>query len=175
MSNGSVIWTDHHGNKSYAEGDNRHRFERAGLGKAPFRVTGYGRHVFQAIPGDPSCPLQPGTSCDYCGTGCMDVANVRSSDGKEFKVGLDCAAKIGDAGLVSQIKRSPEYRKLQREKRHSLDERKKGEIEGILSAMLADPAMAAQAQHFQYRLGWCGAAGRARILKELRELRDSQP
>lgn len=143
--------------------DGIHRFERAGLGKAPFRVKGYGREVYQAIPGDPSCPLQPGTSCDYCGTGIMDVAYVESSDGKRFKVGCDCVVKVGDAGLVRAIKNSPEYRKMQRDKRVALDARKKDEIQGLL-AKLPQPV----ADQYRYRLGWCGMAGRARVLKELR-------
>lgn len=166
MSNGSVIWTDHLGRKNYGDGENLHRFERAGMGKAPFRVTGYGRHVFQAIPGDPSCPLQPGTSCDYCGTGCMDVANIVSADGKRWKIGLDCAAKVGDAGLVTAIKRSPEYRALQRQKRHAKDEAIKAEY----ARLLTDPRLDVHRESFEYRWKWCGAAGRYRIVREIREL-----
>lgn len=170
MSNGSVIWTDHHGQKHNHDGrlDSMHRFERVGLGKAPFRVRGYGREVFQAIPGDPSCPLQPGTSCDYCSTGIMDVAYIESADGKRFKVGCDCVFKVGDAGLVSAIKRSPEYRALQRQKRHAKDEAIKAEFATRL------PAVAARgdgcAAEFERRWKWCGAAGRYRIVREIREL-----
>lgn len=149
--------------------DGVHCFERRGLGKAPFRVVGYGREVFQAIPGDPACPLQPGTCCDYCGQGIMDVAYIEASDGKRFKVGCDCVARVGDAGLVRSIKASPQYRRLQREKRVALDQRKTEEIERLLAQMeRAD--LAVTAQHIRFRLEWCGMAGRARILKELREI-----
>jgi hypothetical protein len=167
MSNGSVIWTDHHGNKS-ADGrlDSMHRFERVGLGKAPFRVRGFGREVYQAVPGDPNCPLQPGTSCDYCGTGIMDVAYVESADGKRFKVGCDCVAKAGDGGLLTAIRRSPQYRELQRQKRHAKDEANKAELQRLL----ADPRLQEyRRESFDYRLKWCGAAGRARVLRELRD------
>lgn len=151
-----------------------HRFERCGLGKAPFRVTGFGRHVFQAIPGDPSCPLQPGTSCDYCGTGCMDVANVTSSDGKHFKVGLDCAAKVGDAGLVAAIKKSQEYRKLQRDKRYARAEVVKAEVTRLMSdasvrAKLGD----IEVMLIENSLKYSGMAGYARnysrIKKQIRD------
>ena len=96
----------------------------------------------------------------------MYVANVRSADGKEFKVGLDCAQKVGDAGLVLAIKRSPEYRKLQRDARHAMDERKTLELERLL----ADERLASQAERVRYRLRFCGAAGRHRILKEIKEM-----
>lgn len=79
-----------------------HRFEAAGLGKAPFRFVGFQVVKFQACPG---APIQPGTSCDYCGTGIMNVFRCESSDGKTFKVGCDCIAKVGDAGLMRAVKR----------------------------------------------------------------------
>lgn len=151
-------------------GDAVHQFERAGMGKAPFRVVGYGRFVFQAIPGDPSCPLQPGTSCDYCGTGCMDVANIESVDGIKHKVGLDCVTKVGDAGLVSRIKKSPEYRKLQRDKRYARHEVVKAEV----TRLLADPAVRAKLEakcelsSIERSIAWSGMAGYARNLKRIR-------
>jgi len=166
MSNGSVIWTDMHGHKNADNLKGVHLFERVGLGKAPFTMVGYGEHVYQACPG---APIQPGTSCMYCGTGCRYVANILSIDGQKFHVGLDCVMRTGDGGLVQNIKRSAEYRKIQREKRHALDARKAEEIEQILVRMEADEKLSHSASHFRYRLGWCGAAGRARILKELRE------
>lgn len=73
-----------------------HRFEQAGLGKAPFRFVGYETKTYQACQG---APIQPGTCCDYCGTGISGVYWIRSSDGKNFKVGCDCVLKTGDAGL----------------------------------------------------------------------------
>lgn len=169
MSAHDPIWTDG-SDKHHVVLDATHKFERRGLGKAPFRVIGYGREVFQAIPGDSSCPLQPGTSCDYCGTGIMDVAYVKSSDGKEFKVGCDCVAKVGDAGLLNAIKRSPEFRRFQRDKRCALDARKSAEIDAILAKYDSRVETKATAEHFRNRLKWCGMAGRARILKELRDM-----
>lgn len=170
MSNGSVIWTDHIGAKHNPDGrlDSMHRFERVGLGKAPFRVTGFGRFVFQAVPGDPNCPIQPGTSCDYCGTGIMDAAIVTSADGKKFKVGCDCVAKVGDGGLLNAIRRSPEYRTLQRQKRQAKDEAIKAEYARLFP--LIDARGDGHAPSFERRWKWCGAAGRYRVVREMRTL-----
>lgn len=160
-----------------------HRFEAAGLGQAPFRVLGSYRAVFQAVPGDPSCPIQPGSSCDYCGTGISQVIRVGSADGREFKVGSECALKTGDAGLRVQL--APLLRELEREKRDARDAAKRAELE----ALLADPANRAKLEavphargfkdratgrpltlldEYEWLVSRCGAAGRARTLKALK-------
>jgi hypothetical protein len=68
-----------------------HPFERAGFGHAPYRCTGHTRAVYRAAP---DAPAQPGTSCDYCGIGIMDVYFVASANGVAFKVGSDCIRKV---------------------------------------------------------------------------------
>jgi hypothetical protein len=67
-----------------------HPFERANLGTAPFRCTGSYESKYQACQG---APIQPGSSCDYCGQGIMTVFTIKSADGKTFKVGCDCVAR----------------------------------------------------------------------------------
>lgn len=67
-----------------------HPFEKAGLGKAPFRYDGHSEITFQAHPG---APVQAGGSCDYCGTGIRDAFWIKSADGRRFKVGCDCVEK----------------------------------------------------------------------------------
>lgn len=64
-----------------------HPFEKSGFGHAPYRFVGYRRSVYCAGPG---APVQPGTTCDYCGTSIMDVYEVASADNVRFKVGSDC-------------------------------------------------------------------------------------
>lgn len=99
-----------------------HRFELAGLGKAPFRFTGeVSEKTYCACPG---APVQPGSSCDYCGTGIRYEFWVRSADGKKFKVGCDCIHKTGDAGLIQQI--SAAERKL-RDKKNAAAKARKAE------------------------------------------------
>lgn len=91
-----------------------HKFEQANLGLAPYVFLGVSREIYQAIPGDSSCPIQPGTCCDYCGTGIILTFHLRSSDGKRFKVGSDCIGKSGDEGLKRIV--SAEESKRRREK-----------------------------------------------------------
>lgn len=90
-----------------------HCFEKAGLGEAPFRVVGFHVSKYQACPG---APVQAGTCCDYCGTGIMNVYEIQGAGGRAFKVGCDCVAKTGDAGLIGAVKRMQrEARKVMRE------------------------------------------------------------
>jgi hypothetical protein len=82
------------------ESNTVHKFETAGLGKAPFRFLGVREHVFQACPGEPT---KPGTSCDYCASSLRFACHFLSADGKEFKVGCDCAQSAGDKGMQKRI------------------------------------------------------------------------
>ena len=53
-----------------------HPWERAGLGPAPYAYLGSYVKTYQSIPGCPDCPIQPGSSCDYCGQGIAIVCRV---------------------------------------------------------------------------------------------------
>jgi len=98
-----------------------HRFERAGLGLAPFRFKGsVTEKTFQACHG---APIQNGSTCDFCGTCIRYEFWVESSDKKTFKVGSDCIHKTGDAGLIQQI--SVAERKLRDANNAAAKERKK--------------------------------------------------
>jgi hypothetical protein len=156
-----------------------HVFERAGLGKAPFRFAGFFEKKFQAHPG---APIQAGGSCDYCGTAIMGCYQVVSSDGRKFKVGCDCIEKTGDAGLIKAYRRSPEFRKKQREARGRADER----VKAAWAEIMATPAACAKLEGFRVdcwkggtepwlafaKRAWemCGASGRARYLRTARKL-----
>lgn len=112
-----------------------HKFEEAGLGKAPFRLVGNYSKTYQACHG---APIQPGACCDYCGTGIMDVYRIRSADGKEFEVGCDCVNKTDDKGLVDTVKRAAN--KLKTARRHEREKIKIAEIKATWS----DPAVRAK-------------------------------
>ncbi len=73
-----------------------HPFEKAGLGKAPFQCVGFTVKKYQACA---DAPVQPGDSCDFCGTGIMNVFEIQSADGRRFVVGIDCVEKTGDTSL----------------------------------------------------------------------------
>lgn len=152
-----------------------HCFERAGLGKAPFKIVGSYECKWRACPG---APIQCGGSCDYCGQGIMYAVAIRSADGKRFKVGCDCVARTGDAGLIKAYKANPDVRKIERDKRAALDARKSAEWD----ALTADPDVRAKLSAHTVpnwngvgvrpwlevaEFAWprCGAAGRARYLK----------
>lgn len=104
--------------------DTMHPFERVGLGKAPFTFTGSSEKVFISHPG---ATPRSGGSCDFCGTAITMQAHVRSADGKEFKIGFDCAKKLS---AKSNMKSDPvlvaigdERRKLQRIKTQERNEK----------------------------------------------------
>lgn len=79
-----------------------HVFERAGLGKAPFRFIRVERRVGPLDMGNGcfvGAPGQPMGTCQYCGEGIAECCVIRSADGREFVVGNVCVGKTGDAGL----------------------------------------------------------------------------
>lgn len=67
----------------------QHVFELAHLGKAPFVLTGVRENVFKC-----GNMIKAGGTCDYCSNGIRWEFLVRSADGKNFKVGCDCALKL---------------------------------------------------------------------------------
>jgi len=86
-----------------------HPFEKTGLGKAPFRVVGFVVMKFQAHP---DAPVQPGSSCDHCGTSIMNVFRIKGANGETFKVGIDCVRKTYDKGLrIEAQKVAREYKR----------------------------------------------------------------
>jgi len=89
-----------------------HTFEKAGLGKAPFRYIGCTHRVGPIrIPQkdgttlEIGSPGQPMGSCAYCGQGIADCCEIKSADGKLFIVGNVCVGKTYDAGLINKVKR----------------------------------------------------------------------
>lgn len=90
-----------------------HPFERAGLGKAPFRCVDVVQNWYSACQGH----RQPGGSCDYCGTGIAYEFIISDATGNRFKVGSDCVAKThADVSGFDQAKA-----KLEREKRAAVN------------------------------------------------------
>lgn len=76
-----------------------HVWERARLGRAPFRFVGMTERVLR----HPDGTLQPSGCCDYCGTGIRYCFRIRSADGQEFEVGSDCVDRLGDERLVAVV------------------------------------------------------------------------
>lgn len=76
-----------------------HPFERAKLGKAPFRCVGCRENWF-VVEGAGGYK-KPGGSCNYCGTGILYEYVIESSDGASFVVGCDCVQRVGGDSNVS--------------------------------------------------------------------------
>lgn len=106
-----------------------HKFESAGLGKAPFKYVGYEYKTYQACPG---APIQVGGSCEYCGTGIKNFYYIKSSDGKLSHVGSECINKVGDAGLKKVVK------EVERENNRKKAIAKKVEARETLAALLEE-------------------------------------
>ena len=125
--------------------DKIHVFEKAGLGKAPFRYVGmefqdiaYGQRVLAN-----GATTKPGGTCDYCGTYIVNIFLVESADGRKVKVGCDCVRKTGDAGLVKQVE--ADVQKMQRERRQA--QRIAAEQKDFDTCKTADFAKLARAPH----------------------------
>lgn len=152
-----------------------HAFERANLGKAPFRCVGYFESVWQAHQG---APLQPGTSCDYCGQGIRHAFRIRAADGFEFKVGSDCVMRTGDAGLIKASRTLPEVKQARRAQAQARDAAIVAEWTALMGDAAATAALAAK--NICGKDSWldyakrvwpmCGAAGRKRYLKEAKRI-----
>jgi hypothetical protein len=88
--------------KAMRQDEEVHVFERAGLGRAPFRVVGFQekRGPIMLDTGlTVGAPGQPMGTCDYCGTGIANCYQICSADDKPFVVGSECVRKTDDAGL----------------------------------------------------------------------------
>lgn len=147
-----------------------HVFERAGLGKAPFRVVGFEQKHYCPAPG----VTMVGGSCDYCGTGIVQMFYIRGADGRRFKVGCDCVVKTGDAGLIKAYKKNPAYRKMLRDARHNRENAKldvlKAEFDLVKGALAGTKRMINGSErdaldYYEFVLSHCGTAGKLRWYK----------
>ena len=162
-----------------------HPWERCGLGVAPYRCVGSAVVTYQACHG---APVQPGSSCDYCGQGIMNVYSVQAACKSVFKVGCDCVRKtcsekegVRTAIETADRKHRNALAKVSRDKR---DASAKDALASLRAehefALAAMPHPRATTQDWakdktaldwlDFMLGCCGAAGRAKLLKEARAL-----
>lgn len=161
----------------------KHAFELAGLGAAPFRFVGMDENFITY----PDGTTQAAGCCDYCFTGIRYQCHVQSADGKRFKVGCDCIAKVGDKGLLAAYKTSPELRAHKRTLASAKDDRITAEIRQLISQHGAAFEAQPHSRGFIDRslgkerpmtrldeINWCfdhcGASGRARNLEWLKRL-----
>jgi hypothetical protein len=109
-----------------------HKWEKLGLGKAPFHVVGllslpsasiaeknpdYYRYLMQEFEeGRKAWKLKEMGSCQACYTAIQNHYIIKSSDGKTFVVGSECVKKTYDDGLVKGVKEFDRKQKLAAEK-----------------------------------------------------------
>lgn len=133
-----------------------HKFEKAGLGKAPFRIMGHEEKRGPIDLGNGltvGSPGQPMGTCDFCGTGIVDCFRIASSDGKTFIVGSVCVEKTGDKGLMKIVK--SEISRKQTAQRHA----REAEKIIVLQAKLADPVIRESLSAVDHPLRWRQAQG----------------
>jgi len=138
--------------------DRIHVFEKAGLGKAPFKYIG---------------ASQLGSSCQFCGTGILYQFWVRSTDGKEFYVGSECIYKSGDSGLRRVVEQ--EVKKFKKTREDERIKAAKGNLEMLKDTFqtLQHP-MADRGNFFRekslydyavYLFKWGGQSGKLRAVR----------
>ena len=144
-----------------------HKFEIAGLGKAPFRFVSLEEKVFQATP---FSKPKAGSSCDYCATAIRFVYWCESADGRRFKVGCDCVEKVAGG------ERDPLLRAVKRAKTDHAKAKVLARIDAAKARLTADPDFLADQPHpksprgtlrsyAEWLLKNAGAAGKARACK----------
>lgn len=123
-----------------------HTFELAGLGKAPFKFS----HFAQLKYDRAQTAYHSGGSCDYCGTAIMNAYYIKSADGRTFKVGSDCVAKTGDAGLRKVVNKA----KAQHER--SLKAARALTTAEQITAWLSDDAVVSILESYPHPRGFAG-------------------
>ena len=129
-----------------------HEFERAGLGKAPFRVVSilHPCGQFRQITHADGSTFQTtwGNTCRFCGHAIMVECTIESSDGTQSIVGSDCVLKTGDAGLKKRLdedkarvrrERAAEKRRIRAEERMAEVARLKAAFEVRAKELAEEP------------------------------------
>lgn len=132
-----------------------HVFEKAGLGRAPFRCVGVASIPSSSLAASnsdayrnamASLPQNIGVgSCRYCGTCLVHNFIIVSADDRRFVVGCDCVAKTGDAGLAKEVKRARVAVAL--EKRTAARSLAKAEREALWAVERVERAKAFSTEH----------------------------
>jgi len=128
-----------------SEGSTQRKHERwPHLPAAPWRYLGHTREVFQAVPGDPNCPIQPGASCDHCGTAIYETHRFCAADGRVFKVGSTCVSKMLAEQRTNSLAAAERAIKAQRrEQARERAANKRAVDYETLTALLADETVRA--------------------------------
>ncbi len=158
--------------------DTIHKFEIAGLGKAPFKVVGFYKmpspslgeqnpdaynNLLAAMPKGAGCG-----SCAYCGTPLINNYIIESADNNIHAVGCDCVEKVGDKGLTTRIK------EMQRQARREAREiKRQAEWEAKMQAQRDANGGKTNAEIYQEKMDARNAiidAGKETIVDDVQEI-----
>jgi hypothetical protein len=138
-----------------------HPFERAGLGKAPFRFAGVEEKTYCACPG---ADVQPGGSCQYCGNGIRYCFWVKSADDKLFYVGCDCIRKVDrNSKLLTEAERAEKQlkRAINRKADDARGARDAARLqEFALAVAFADTGLADRMAELPHPMEWAAQSGK---------------
>ncbi len=124
-----------------------HPFERAGMGKAPFRLCSEGEKERQRRLGGGFA------FCDACGTQISRVFYVKSSCGKVSMAGCDCIEKL--ANFEPELtKKVQAIVRDQNRKRAAINKIKKTEAVKETLELLNDPEVKATLGRLPHPKGW---------------------
>lgn len=120
-----------------------HKFEKAGLGKAPFEfidiwqgpskglLAARPEAYYRAVEMAPKTtnPLGHG-ACHFCGTYIIIHCLIEGANGSRFFVGSDCVEKTGDQGLIGKVQ--AKISQIQKARRRELDQQKIEEFASLM-------------------------------------------
>lgn len=139
--------------------DRIHKFEAAGLGKAPFRFVGMTEHVGPIALKDGTqvgAPGQPMGTCQFCGQGIRYCCEILAADGRTFVVGTDCVEKTGDGGLKIITDR------LKADRAKAARQSREAARIAAHRHLLDDPALLAVMGSHPHPAAWAAAKGQTR-------------
>lgn len=141
-----------------------HRWEAVGLGRAPYTVLGFsgtadraGEQREREANGLTFTTNLCGGTCAVCGQAIFNVYRIKSSDGQEFKVGPDCVAKSGDAGLKRRVA-ADKYANAKRLRKA----REQARVDAAKGS-LADPGVRLELSLFKHGHAYHAARGLTRL------------
>lgn len=152
-----------------------HPFEKAGLGKAPFRYVGieaqeisHGERVIGSVGGC-AVTTKPGGTCAYCGQYIVNMFVVESADGQRFHVGCDCIRKV-DCDLSAKVDKDVKKMKKAREVNRIKEARENlPQAHGLRNQPHPNPYQASQGKSLWHYAEWLfkngGTAGKLRAAR----------
>ncbi len=126
-----------------------HTFEKAGLGKAPFKIIGTWSMPSKALaeknPTAWNNALREGPKnagcCQFCFTGIIHHFIIKSADEKIFHVGSSCVNKTFDKKLIGEVKRiKNEIAREKRAEKKAVERKARSEANAVKGLELLNEA-----------------------------------